>query len=309
MRTHAKWIWIVVFVAFVGGFLLYEVSGLAGRSGPTTSTVVASVNGRDIGYIQWVNASQQLAQQQEQQQTRGLTLDERRQIDNQAFDQLVMDVLLQQEYDKRGIRVTDAEIIEAAKFSPPPQFAQAPELQTDGRFDPTKYQRFLASPGAKAQGILAQLEGYYRAELPKQKLFTQVAGDVFVSDARLWQIWKDQHDSATVSSIAFRPTVGKDAIAAVTEAEAQKYYETHAKQFDRPGRAVLSIVTLDRKATTADSLETLKRITAIREQLTKGAKFEEIAQKKSIERRARCGAASAGKRGSSIGRSRQGAFA
>ena len=92
MRTHAKWIWIVVFVAFVGGFLLYEVSGLAGRSGPTTSTVVASVNGRDIGYIQWVNASQQLAQQQEQQQTRGLTLDERRQIDNQAFHQLVMDV-------------------------------------------------------------------------------------------------------------------------------------------------------------------------------------------------------------------------
>ena len=76
MRTHAKWIWIVVFVAFVGGFLLYEVSGLAGRSGPTTSTVVASVNGRDIGYIQWVNASQQLAQQQEQQQTRGLTLDD-----------------------------------------------------------------------------------------------------------------------------------------------------------------------------------------------------------------------------------------
>ena len=66
MRTHAKWIWIVVFVAFVGGFLLYEVSGLGGRSGPTTSTVVASVNGRDIGYIQWVNASQQLAQQKEQ---------------------------------------------------------------------------------------------------------------------------------------------------------------------------------------------------------------------------------------------------
>ncbi len=281
MRTHAKWIWIVVFVAFVGGFLLYEVSGLGGRSGPTTSTVVASVNGRDIGYIQWVNASQQLAQQQEQQQTRGLTLDERRQIDNQAFDQLVMDVLLQQEYDKRGIRVTDAEIIEAAKYSPPPQFAQAQELQTDGRFDPSKYQRFLASPGAKSQGILAQLEGYYRTELPKQKLFTQIAGDVFVSDARLWQIWKDQHDSASVSSVSFRPTLGKDAIAAVSDADAQKYYDTHSKQFDRPGRAVLSIVTLDRKATTADSLETLKRITAVREQLTKGAKFEDVAKRES----------------------------
>jgi peptidyl-prolyl cis-trans isomerase D len=281
MRTHAKWIWIVVFVAFVGGFLLYEVSGLAGRSGPTTSTVVASVNGRDIGYIQWVNASQQLAQQQEQQQTRGLTLDERKQIDNQAFDQLVMDVLLQQEYDKRGIRVTDAEIIEAAKYSPPPQFAQAPELQTDGRFDPSKYQRFLASPGAKAQGILSQLEAYYRTELPKQKLFTQIAGDVFVSDARLWQIWKDQHDSASVSTVAFRPVLNKDATAAVSDAEAQKYYESHSKQFDRPGRALLSIVTLDRKPTAADSLETLKRVQAIREELVKGAKFDDVAKRES----------------------------
>jgi len=281
MRTNAKYIWIIVFVTFVGGYLLLETSGLMGRSGVSTSTVVATVNGKDILYLTWVNATQQLAQQQEQSQTRGLTLDERRQIDEQAYNQLVTDILLEQEYAKRGIRVTDAEIIEAAKLSPPPQFMQAPELQTDGRFDASKYQRFLASPGAKAQGLLAQLEGYYRAELPKQKLFSQVAGDVFVSDARLWQIWKDTHDSATVSFVALRPTVDKDGFASVTDAEIQKYYDQHKTSFDRPGRAVLSIVQVSRRASTADSLATLKRVQALREEIMKGGKFDEIAKRES----------------------------
>ena len=92
----------------------------------------------------------------------GLTLDERAQIETQAFNDLVNDILLKQQYEKRGIRVTDDEIISAARTSPPPQFLQAPELQTEGQFDPSKYQRFLASPTARQQGMLAQLETYYR---------------------------------------------------------------------------------------------------------------------------------------------------
>ena len=120
-------------------------------------------------------------QQQEQQLGRGLTLDERAQMETQAFNDLVNDILLKQQYDKRGIRVTDDEIITAAKTSPPPQFMQRAELQTEGQFDPSKYQRFLSSPTARQQGLLAQLETYYRNEIPKQKLYSEVAGDVFVS--------------------------------------------------------------------------------------------------------------------------------
>jgi len=141
MRSAAKYIWVILVVAFVGGFLLAETSGLIGQAPVTTSTVVARVNGEEIPYLAWSNLTQQLSQQQERQTGRGLNLDERQQIEEQAFDQLVSDVLLRQEYEKRGIRVTDAEIIEAARYSPPPQFMSAPEMQTDGRFDPAKYQR------------------------------------------------------------------------------------------------------------------------------------------------------------------------
>ena len=63
---------------------------------------------------------------------------------------------------------------------------------TDGRFDPVKYNRLLTSSQAKQSGMLAGLESYYRSEIPRQKLFDQVSSDVYLSDERLWQIFRDR---------------------------------------------------------------------------------------------------------------------
>ncbi len=281
MRSAAKYIWIFIFIAFVGGFLLAETSGLLGRAPVTTSTIVAKVNGEDIPYMVWANTSAALAQQQEQQMGRGLTMDERAQVDEQAYNQLVNDVLLRQEYEKRGIRVTDEEVIETAKYSPPPQFRQNPEFQTDGQFDMAKYRRFLASPAARQQGVLAQLESYYRGEIPKEKLFTQVASDAYVSDSRLWQMWQDRNDSVQVSFISWLPADAETFAKSVTEPEIQKYYADHVKEFDRPGRAVLSMMSIPRAPTALDSADALKRAQGLRDEIGKGAKFEDVARRAS----------------------------
>src|SRR3712207_2738286 len=133
MRSAAKWIWIALFVAFVGGFLLVDTSGLLGRTGVTPTTAVAEVNGEDILYTTLQNATQNIAQQREQQLGRGLTLDERQRVEQEAFDQLVNDILLNQEYERRGIRVTDDEIIQAARYSPPPALMQRSEERRVGK--------------------------------------------------------------------------------------------------------------------------------------------------------------------------------
>lgn len=281
MRANAIYIWIIVAVAFVGGFLFLDMSGLIGQGPVTTSTVVAKVNGESILYTNWVNTAAQMAQQQEQAQGRGLTLDERRQVDQQAFDDMVNEILLRHEYDRRGIRVTDAEIVDMAKYNPPAQLRQMPDLQTDGQFDPVKYQRFLASPVARQQGILVNLENYYRDEIPKQKLFAQVAGDVYVSDAHLWVLWQDTHDSATVSYVVFRPTPTKAERDAVTDADIAAYYDAHKAEFDRPGTAVVSIMSIPRAPTAADTAATLSKLRALRQEIVNGAKFEDVAKRES----------------------------
>lgn len=283
MRGAAKFIWIFLFVAFVGGFLLADMSGLIG-TGVTTSTSVGSVNGKKISYLAWENLTRSLVQQQEQQSGRGVTADERLQAEQSAFDQLVTDILLQQEYERRGIRVTDQEIINAAQFSPPPQFMSAPELQTEGRFDPAKYQRFLSSPVARQQGLLRQLEEYYRTELPRTKLFSQVASETWVSDDALWQAYKDERDTVEVSFVALRPTPAQVEAAQVSTAEARRYYDSYGDRWERPGRAVVSVVSLSRTPSAADTAATVARLRAMKAEITSGqATFEAVVTRESVD--------------------------
>ncbi|HUQ99415.1 MAG TPA: peptidyl-prolyl cis-trans isomerase [Gemmatimonadaceae bacterium] len=283
MRASAKYIWIIIVVLFVGGFLLAQTSGLLGRAPVTTTTAVATVNGEDILATNWYQATQNLEQQASQQKGSTITLDERERLADQAFNQIVSDVLLRQEYKRRGISVTDDEILEAARYSPPPQLMQAPDLQTDGQFDPEKYQRFLRSPLARQEGLLFQLEQYYRQEIPKEKLFDQIASDVYVSDEELWRRWQDSHDTAQVSFVFFEPERISDSAVRVSDDEVRAYYDTHKAQFDRPGRAMVSVIMIPRVITADDSAAVRAHALAIRARILGGEKFEDVARAESAD--------------------------
>ncbi len=262
-RSFGKYIFWGLAVTFIGGFVFYESSGLFGReTGPTLGTTVVKVDGQDVPFGNYQRALEAAVQSEEQQRGHSLTLDERAQVEKKTYDEIVTEILLEHEYKKRGISVTQEEIVEYAKFSPPPQYAQLPDLQTNGQFDFEKYQRFLRSPQAKAQGLLAQLEGYYRSTIPKQKLFEQVAAGAFVSNARLWQMYKDSHDSAQVSYIAMRPTTANPA--EITDAAARTYYDGHQADFKRPSRAAVSVLSIPLQITAADSAATRDSIVKLR---------------------------------------------
>lgn len=281
MRSAAKWIWIFIVIAFVGGFLFVETSGLLGRDQVTTTSVVATVNGTDIPYLTWINVSNAIAQQREQQMGRGLNGDERRAVEDQAFDQLVTDLLLQQEYRKRGIRVSDEEVIQQARTNPPSALLSDPTLQTDGRFDIEKYQRLLASPQARQQGMLLQLENYYRSEIPRLKLEAQILSDVYVSDAKLWSAYRDEHDSAQVSFVTFDPNTIPDSSATVPDLDLRRYYDANKNRFERRGRAVVSLLVIPRTVTAADSQAIRERMDSLRAEVQRGTKFEDVVARES----------------------------
>jgi peptidyl-prolyl cis-trans isomerase D len=301
MRSAAKYVWIVLIIAFVGGFLLVDSSGLLGRAPVTTNTVVATVNGEDILYLTWENAVANLDQQESERLGRGLTLDERRELEDRAFDELVNEILLRQEYERRGISVTDDEIRDAARVSPPPGVEQNPEFQTEGQFDLSKYQRFLTSPIARQQGLLLGLESFYRSEIPKQKLYDQIASDVWVSDARLWQLFRDRNDSAAVSFVAFRPDAAAGGSSSVTDADISAFYNKNKTLFERPGRAVVSLVAVERAITSADSAATRARIDALRAEIVAGASFADVAMRASED-------SGSGAMGGELGRGTRGRF-
>ncbi|MBA2683986.1 MAG: peptidyl-prolyl cis-trans isomerase [Gemmatimonadaceae bacterium] len=284
MRSAARYIWIVIAALFLIGFVFYQQSGLDDKK-VTAGTPIATVNGTDINYVDFERAAQnRIRQEQEGSGGKTLTLDQERRIEDDTYNEMVTSVLLQQEYKKRGITISDNEIQQAALASPPQQLLQSPEFQTEGQFDFEKYRRFLTSPVAKQQGVLLQLEGYYRDELPKRKLFEQIAGPVFVTDAQLWRAWQDSHDTAQVSFVAFDPATIPDSSVHVSDGELHAYFDSHKKEMlDRPGRAIVSLVTIPRTVTAADTAAARAKAEALRTEITGGAKFDDVAKRESAD--------------------------
>ena len=302
MRGLAKYIWVLVALFFVGGFLLYETSGLMGRTAVTPSTAVAVVNGHEITYSVYIARVQNEVQTaQQRDQGRSLSQDDNRRIENSVFDQMVAETLLNDEYRKRGIIVTDDEVREFARYAPPSWVTSAPELQTNGRFDPEKYQRYLGSSQARQSGLLVSLEQYYRSEIPREKLFDQVSSGVYASNDELWRAWSDQHDSAQVSFVAFTPTPDSAAAKSISDSDLRAYFDQHKSEFQGGGRASLSVVIIPKVITAADTAAARARALALREENVKGAKFEDGAKRESTD-------SVSGQQGGDLGKGGKGRF-
>ena len=146
MRANAKWIMLLVALAFVGWMVFDVGMDITGQGGASIGDAAARVNGTKIDLQTYYNALRAARERQRfEGGGYGSTLEEERAFEDAIFEELVQQVLLQQEYNRRGIRVSDDEIIDAAQLSPPPEIIQAPDFQTDGVFDLDKYRRFLAS--------------------------------------------------------------------------------------------------------------------------------------------------------------------
>ncbi len=282
MREITKPVFWVVAITFIGWMAYGQVSDfIAGGK-----DVVLKVDGAVVRSQPFQAQYQATLEQYRRQQGGGrLTREDERQIQDRVADQFIQNILLDRAYRRLGITVSDEEIIQAAKSSPPPQILQQvlqdATFQTNGQFDITKWQRYLASA---APEFRAEIERLYRDYLPQRKLEDYLTADIYVSDAKLWRIWRDQHESVTVALLVVRPEDVPDSLAPVSDAELARYYGAHRDDFKRPAAAWLSYVELPRAPDAVDSAAALARVRALRAQIASGkAKFEDVAKRESAD--------------------------
>ena len=277
MRSNAKWVFYILAGAFVLWLSISQIQSVLG----TGSNAVLTVNGREVQiavYQQRLQSAMELYRQQTG--TTSLTREDEQQIQDQVINQLTQEILLQQEYGRLGIRVSDEEIIDAARTSPPPEVQNDPQFKTDSQFDIRKWQQFLQS-GAD-RNTLAQIEAIYRDRIPQIKLAQYITSDVFISDAKLWRMYKDAHDSATVAVLPVWPYLITDSIA-VSDGELQRYLDKHPDDFKRPAMAFVQFIAVPRMPDAADSAAARTRLAKVRAELARGVKFEDVARRESAD--------------------------
>ena len=289
MRSSAKYIALVfVTIPFIVWLVTAQVSSVLGSN----PNVVLNVNGKKYQVTEYQQRVQIASDQYRQQNgSAPVSREEDEQIKDQVINQMVQDALLEQEYKRLGIRVSDQEIIEMARNSPPPEVMRDPQFQTDSQFDLRKWQQFLATTSDR--NVLAQIEAMYREQIPRIKLAQYLTSDVYVSDAKLWRIYKDQHDSVQIAGVAVSPFQMVDT-SRVSDAELSDYVKQHQDDFKRPGVAYVRFVAVSRVADAADSAAARARVARVRAELARGAKFEDVARRESSD-------STSGRRGGDLG--------
>lgn len=282
MRDQMKLIMIVTSVAFVGLMVFGWGMDISGRSGATNGQL-GKVNGQPVSYEEFNTVYRNLYDQQQQAQKTPISAAMTHQLEDAAWQQVVTQKLIEQELQRRGIGVSDQEIREAAKYSPPPDLMKNAIFQTDGKFDPAKYQRFLASPAVDNQ-LLLQLEAYYRELIPRSKLYAQVTAGSYVPESELWSRYQDAHETAKVRFILIDPArVVPAAAITVTDAEIKQYYDSHQDEFKRPANATIEYAAIDKSPNAADTAAAKARADSVRAEIAGGKDFAEVAKAESAD--------------------------
>lgn len=284
MRENTKAIMLVTALAFVGLMVFEWGMDLSGQSSAEVSGgEIGRVNRDAVTYNEFLNVYRSLYDQQQQMQEEPITSVQNREIEDAAWEQVVMDYLIRQEVKRRGLVATDAEVSQAALHMPPPEFYGNEMFYSDGQFDIQKYQDFLASPAMDAQ-LLLQLEAYYRDMIPRNKLYQQVVSGVYASDGELWRFWRDRNETARVRFVALDPQViVPDADVSVSSDEVEAFYRAHRDDFVRPARATVRLTWFEKAPTAADTASALEHAEAVRAEILEGADFGDVARRESSD--------------------------
>lgn len=280
-RNAAKPLMVVVALTFFA-WLVVDLSGITGNTGLLTKTSVGKVNGRSIDARTYQSVVQQSIDARQRQAPGALGLEDYEQIRDQVWEQFVQNNVLEAEYQRRGITVSEDEIVEALRTSPPPEFQKIPEFQTDSQFDVGKYQRWLTS--SVAQQYLPSLEAQYREQLERSKLLRVVTADIYLSDAALWEQFRDEHEKVKIGLTAvIARNIVPDSAVALSDAEITAYYKGHLDDFQRPATSYLSFVALPRLTTAADTAAARARADSVRAEIADGAPFADVARRESSD--------------------------
>ena len=275
MRENTKWIMMITATAFVGLMVFQWGMDITGQGGLTIGEI-GSVNGRPVEYDKYNNTYSSLLNQIQVSQEDPITSQQIRDIEDAAWDEVVTQLLIEQELERRGILVTDEELLTAARFSPPPAYQNEPLFLTDGFFDIQKYQAFLASPTID-DVTLFQLEAYYRDVIPRSKLMRQVSSDIYFTDAAVWDEYRNRNEMISVRYLALNPAQRvADSDVAVTAQEVEDYYDDHEEEFALPAQATVRAVIIDKAPTPEDTLAMGELAAELRQEIMDGADFEDV---------------------------------
>lgn len=223
---------------------------------------LGSVNGDNITHEEYNSRVSYYVDQYNQQSNTPMTSDIRSQYEQQAWEDLVAERLMEQKMDELGIKVTDQELVNMITGENPDPFIRQQFQDEDGRIDRIALRAAIEAP--ENQEIWMMIEQQLRQNRRQQKMSNFITSGLRVSSSDVNRAYKKQNSYADIRFVRFPYSeVGDDEIE-ITDREIRNYYDNNSSQFHREESYRFQYVAFNKTPTVDDTLRTRQDVEELR---------------------------------------------
>jgi len=280
---------LLVFIigASIVGFLIMDATNSQSSMLKGRKDTVGLVNGTKISNNEF---SKKLDENDKaaEDQMRGQPLndEQRNQIREQTWTEMVNDIIFNRIYERLGINVTSDEMTElAVGENVHPQIRQAFSNPQTHQFDPASVRGFLQNldqddPGATEPGLKRKQWLKFEAEMKKsqfqQKYNNLISKALYVPSWLSESVYFDQRRSVDFKYVMLPYAEVNEADVKVTDEDLQKFLTEHSARFKQDDEVrKIDYVTFDIVPSAADSAKAIHDLEDKRADFAKGAKLSD----------------------------------
>lgn len=237
VRTKQKSILIkiafgLIILSFVIGYTMLTAPTDSG--GGATSDVAARVNGNDISYSAFQSSYSNLYNlyQSIYQDNFNAEIEKQLNLPQQAMQQMVQEMLLIEEAEKRGLSVSKDELIAA--------IAQYDAFKENGVFSRDRYLQVLNYQRMNPE----QFEAAQERQLLTEKVRSQLQQGISVSEEELKEAFHKENDKVNLNYCWLTPALVESKVT-VTDAGLSEYFEQNKEQFRLQEKVSLRYLQFD----------------------------------------------------------------
>lgn len=268
---------IIVLFFFTAMIVLQWGLDLSRQDTYVDANVAAVINGEQISWQAYNSVYNTMYQIESENTEDELPESKTREIQQNAWRQLLHDHLIMQQVAKHNLVVTDDELYGYLRYNPPPELQQISTFQTDGKFDFQKYFNALSDP--QAAGFWASIEPFARENVLKQKLQEMVVQGAHVTEAEIKEFFLTSNEKVKVGMVNVAYERFSRPPPRSTEEELLEFYTENKEDYPIDERASLNIALIEKKPQPRDWEISYNKAMAIYDSIQTGTDFAELAQR------------------------------
>ena len=293
IRNRSGLLLAVIGIAMLAFILGDFMSSLDSRGG--SSIYVGEVLGEDVMRQAYeVKVEEGIENWKSQNQQSILNQTTTAQIRSQIWDQYVRELVMNNEYSKLGIDVSDDEFFELLQgVNVHPEISKVPSFQNPatGQFDRTKVLGYLKQidqdPTGEARTRWVGFQKYLIGLIKTSKYNSLVANAMYVTGEEARLNFNENSQNVTFNYVAIPFTSVTDSVVTPTESEIKTYYTNHKSNYEQDASKDVDFVVFTVTPSTEDDVATRLSIEELKADFTIFEDYDLMARRNSDNTSAR----------------------